>query len=154
MTTAADRAIDRLRSQGQRVTRARRALLAVVAATDDHLNADEIAERMEALAPDVHRATVYRTIDSLVSSGILTHVHLPHGAATYHLSGIDHHDDHLHLACRSCGAVVDAPHDLLDPVVTAARDELGFELDPHHVALTGLCRDCRDRPPRTAPDTV
>lgn len=143
MTTAAQRAIDQLRARGQRVTAARRALVEVLARTGEHLNADEIAERMSTLAPDVHRATVYRTIDSLVSLGILTHVHLPHGAATYHLTGVDDHDDHLHLVCRTCGVVVDAPHDLLDPVVEAARSELGFELDPHHVALTGECGACR-----------
>lgn len=139
----ADAAISELRARGQRVTTARRALLEVLAATDEHLHADDIAERMAEHAPDVHRATVYRTIESLVGLGIITHVHLPHGAATYHLAGDDGHAGHLHLACRRCGTVVDAPPDLLDPVTAAALDTLGFELDPHHVALTGWCADCR-----------
>lgn len=140
---AADRAVAELRAGGQRITTARRALLDVLASTDEHLHADDIAERMAAHAPDVHRATVYRTIESLVQLGVVTHVHLPHGAATYHLAAVDDHD-HLHLACRVCGAVVDAPHDLLDPVIRAARDQIGFTLDPHHVALTGWCADCTD----------
>lgn len=142
MSDASHRAIADLRARGQRVTAARRALLDVLAQTQEHLNADEIAERMGRLAPDVHRATVYRTLDSLVTLGIVTHVHLPHGAATYHLADGDAHG-HLHLACRSCGNVVDAPHDLLAPVVEAARTQLGFDVDPDHVALTGLCEECR-----------
>lgn len=143
MSDAAEEAIADLRSRGQRVTVARRALLGVLATTRDHLHAEEIAERMTLLAPDVHRATVYRTIDSLVSLGIITHVHLPHGAATYHLVESNARHGHLHLACRLCNTVVDAPHDLLEPVVEVAREQLGFELDPDHVALTGVCAACQ-----------
>ncbi len=148
MTTREARAaaaIDRLRERGERVTRARIALIEVLAGCDDHLSADDIADRLDAgrdatEPATAHRATVYRTLDSLVRSGIVAHVHLPHGAATYHL--VDAERAHLHLLCRECGGIIDAPPDLLDGVRRDLLRSAGFRLDPDHVALTGWCRRC------------
>lgn len=138
--TLADAALGRLRELGERVTKARRALIEVLAGDDDHLSADDIADRLAEREPGTHRATVYRTLDSLVRLGIVAHVHLPHGAATYHL--IDTEGAHLHLLCRDCGQILDAPPDLLDEVRQEVDTAMGFRIDPDHVALTGCCRDC------------
>ncbi len=129
-------AMQRLRDHGERVTKARRALIDVLATCEDHLSADDIADRLA----DSHRATVYRTLDSLVRAGIVAHVHLPHGAATYHL--VDTDRAHLHLLCRVCGEILDAAPDLLDEVRERLESSAGFRLDPDHVALTGWCRAC------------
>ena len=138
-------AIDQLRERGERVTKARSALIEVLADCEDHLSADDIADRMDSDAggkgaATAHRATVYRTLDSLVRAGIVAHVHLPHGAATYHQ--IDTDRAHLHLLCRECGEIIDAAPDLLDGVRRDLLRSAGFRLDPDHVALTGWCRRC------------
>jgi Fur family transcriptional regulator, ferric uptake regulator len=136
-----EQAVRALRSQGERITTARRELLQVFAASDDHLSADDIVERLATSAPSVHRATVYRTLDSLVRAGVVAHMHRPHGPATYHLADGDGRP-HLHLACNKCGAVVDAAADLLDDVARRVKQSTGFVLDADHVALTGECRAC------------
>lgn len=133
----------RLRELGQRSTPARRAVLGVIGETTDHLSADEIAVAVAERAPDVHRATVFRTLERLVSLGVVAHVHLPHGATTYHLRAPDERM-HLHLLCRGCHQVFDADPGLLDEVVDRLRDSAGFELDPDHTALSGRCERCRD----------
>lgn len=131
----------RLRELGQRWTPARRAVLEVIGSTSAHLSADEIAVAVARREPDVHRATVFRTLERLVSLGVVTHVHLPHGAATYHLQEADERM-HLHLHCRSCGAVIDADPGLLDGVTARLSETSGFVLDPDHTALSGRCRAC------------
>lgn len=140
----ADAATARLRERGERVTKARRALIDVLAHCDDHLSADDIADRMgdddSPAVASTHRATVYRTLDALVRAGIVAHVHLPHGAATYHL--VDTDRAHLHLLCRECGQIIDAAPDLLDDVRERLESSAGFRLDPDHVALTGWCPAC------------
>jgi Fur family transcriptional regulator, ferric uptake regulator len=136
----AQAAVDALRMRDKRVTKARVALIDVLAASDEHLSADDIADRLGGIEPSTHRATVYRTLESLVRAGIVAHVHLPHGAATYHL--VDAERTHLHLLCRECGAIIDAPPDLLDGVRARLASSAGFRLDPDHVALTGWCRAC------------
>lgn len=145
MSRTADLAVEALRAQGERVTRARRALIGVLdGADEDHLSADDIADRLAEAERGTNRSTVYRTLDALVRLGIVAHVHLPHGAATYHL--VDAARAHLHLLCRQCGAIIDAPPDLLDGVRRSVERSAGFRIDPDHVALTGLCQTCHPGP--------
>jgi Fur family ferric uptake transcriptional regulator len=117
-------------------------VLEVIGETSDHLSADEIAVAVADRASDVHRATVFRTLERLVSLGIVAHVHLPHGATTYHLRE-PHERMHLHLLCRSCGEVFDVEAGLLDDVKARVVASSGFELEPDHTALSGHCADCR-----------
>lgn len=131
----------RLRELDQKVTPARRAVLEVVASTDAHLSADEIVSRVADLAPEVHRATVFRTLERLVELGLVAHVHLPHGATTFHLREPGERM-HLHVLCRACGEVFDTDPTLLDGVAASLSESLGFELAADHAALSGVCATC------------
>ena len=81
-------AVARLRAAGERVTPARyavRRVLDVADVSDEHLTAEQIGTRVAEAEPSVHRATVYRTLTSLVEAGVVSHVHLGGSAAVYHL---------------------------------------------------------------------
>ena len=91
--------------------------------------------------PRVHRASVYRALEALTDAGIVQHVHLGHGATAYHLA--DEAGEHLHLQCEVCGAVLDAPVQVLGSVRRRLLREQGFALDATHVALSGTCSTCR-----------
>jgi hypothetical protein len=77
--TEPDEIVDRLRESGHSVGRTRRAVVDAVRARDGAFTADELA----AAVPEVHVATVYRTLALLEEIGALRHVHLSHGAAIY-----------------------------------------------------------------------
>lgn len=142
-----DAATDLLRAAGQRVTRARVAVLsAVLAAGAEHVSADDLLAQVAATDADVHRATVYRTLDSLTEAGVLRHVHLDRGLRAYHLAGTGRPRAHLHAQCSRCGAVVDLPADVLGDAAAAIRAATGFELDAGHAALSGLCAACAGTP--------
>ena len=119
----------------------RRVVLAVLAARDGHVGAEELVAEVAAVDPRVHRASVYRVLEAFTDLGVVQHVHLGHGATAYHLSG--EHGPHLHVQCRHCGTVQDAPAGALDEAAAVLRRRLGFHLDPGHVALSGTCRACR-----------
>lgn len=144
-------AVSRLRSAGERVTPARYAVLRVVDAADladEHLTAEQIGARVADVEPSVHRATVYRTLTSLVGTGVLSHVHLGGSSTVYHLTErptaerptAEH--PHAHVQCHVCGRVLDVVPELFDDVAARLLDELGFVLDTGHAALLGTCRDC------------
>jgi Fur family transcriptional regulator, ferric uptake regulator len=40
-------------------------------------------------------------------------------------------------------AVIDIPVDALDSLISRVDREVGFQIEPHHAALLGLCVDCR-----------
>lgn len=150
-------AVARLRAAGERVTTARYAVLRVVDAADradEHLSAEQIGARVAQLEPSVHRATVYRTLTSLVETGVLSHVHIGGSATVYHLTEpatLEEHahreqahaHTHAHVQCHDCGRVLDVPAEVFDDARARLMDDLGFELDTSHAALLGTCRDCR-----------
>jgi Fur family transcriptional regulator, ferric uptake regulator len=140
----------RLHSRGERMTGPRRAVVTALARQDGHLSAEQVVEAVGRIDAGVHRASVYRSLEALSGLGVVQHVHVGHGATAYHL--IDQTGAHLHAQCRECGAVVDLPADLLDPVARRLAREDGFVLEAEHVALSGLCADCAARAARDRPE--
>lgn len=152
-----ERLLATLRARGERVTPARRAVIGVLADTAEHLSADDIALRVEQrqradpAASDgkagrkragAHRTTVYRALETLHELGIVRHVHLGHGATTYHLAEQLHADPHLHAQCGRCGRIEDVSATLLERARELLAAEHDFALLPTHAALLGLCADC------------
>lgn len=140
---AVTEALGRLRERGERVTSARRAVLQVLDDAREHLCAEDIVERVDLAEPGVHRATVYRSLQSLAELGVVAHTHVPGGATIYHLRRATGHPAHAHLQCSVCSRFFDIPAGWLDELGVRLRRELGFELDAQHAALLGTCADCR-----------
>ena len=141
-SAAVSAAVAALRERGERVTAPRRAVLGVLAAHPEPLSADDVATMLA--GGDVHRATVYRTLDLLVAAGVVTHSRPLGGAARYHVTVAGTAHEHLHGHCRACGTIVPLPVDALDATTARVRDDTGFSLDPGQSTLAGLCRACRD----------
>jgi Fe2+ or Zn2+ uptake regulation protein len=143
-----DAIVERLRDSGGRVTVARRALVEAMVGADGHVTADDLAETIQARHPEVHRSTVYRSLDALEQAGVVEHVHLGHGRAVYHLAD----ERHLHLVCERCGVVVEVPATSVDRLRAELRTSTGFVIAPHHFGVPGWCAACAaaDRPRRDA----
>ena len=135
---------ERLHAQGLRLTAPRRQVLDAVDALQ-HATPDAIVAwlREQAVpggtAPDT--STVYRNLEVLERLGLVWHTHLGKGAPVYHAA--EH--PHLHVVCASCGAIDSADSTLLDGAAERLAAELGFTVDVGHVALSGTCRNCRER---------
>lgn len=135
-----DRILEELRAGGGRVTPARRALVTALLDAKSHVTADDLAETVQRSHPDVHRSTIYRTLDALEVLGVVDHVHLGHGRAVYHL--LD--DPHQHLVCEVCEAVIEVPDALFRPLADELAHDYGFTLRPNHFAVLGRCAGCAD----------
>lgn len=144
---AVRKALEQLRETGERVTPARRAVLEVLDLSRGHLDAEAIATQVDARESGVHRATVYRTLQSLASIGVIAHTHVPGGPTIYHLapsvSGQSTHPEHAHLQCTVCLRFFDIPVGWLEGLQQQVREELDFDLVPDHAALLGICSECR-----------
>src|SRR3954451_19985086 len=136
---------ERLRARGLRLTAQRTQVLGAVSALE-HATPEAIGARLReeagpgGAAPDA--STVYRNLDVLERLGLVWHTHLGKGAPVYHAAA-EH--PHLHVVCASCGAIASADSTLLDSAAEGLAAELGFTVDVGHVALSGTCRDCRER---------
>lgn len=138
-----DALLAELRARGERVTRARREVLAAIASANAHVTADDIAARVQEAHPEVHRSTIYRTLEVLERIGLLDHVHLGHGRAVYHLASDPHH----HLVCDVCGHVIEVPDDVFEQLASDVERRYGFSARSKHFAVVGRCAACRDVSP-------
>jgi Fe2+ or Zn2+ uptake regulation protein len=133
-----DAVLDLFRARGGRVTSSRRLLLRCLFEQDEHCTAEELVTAVNDVDPDVHRSTIYRNLDELEQLGVVEHVHLGHGPATYHLTT----QRHGHLVCDVCGTALPIPDEFFADVAAAARRQYGFRLRPRHFALVGTCASC------------
>lgn len=127
-----------VRARGGRATSSRRVLLDVLFHARDHLSVEEIAEAVQARAPEVHLSTVYRNLEDLEQLGVVVHSHLGHGPATYQLASMAH----AHFICEGCGTQIEAPESMFRGLARTAKAKLGFAIDPRHFAILGRCAAC------------
>jgi len=130
---------NRLRRHGYRLTPQRLVVLRVLDESHGHLSAGEIYQLAAARLPGLTEATVYRTLDFLVSQGLALAAHIGSGRMVYESAIHDHH----HLICRSCGASVEINHQDLATLFRHFEQTTGFIIDASHVTFFGLCPDCQ-----------
>ncbi len=131
--------VQELKERGHRLTPQRQLILEAIESSQGHVSAESVHAKVAAQFPQVNISTVYRTLELLEELGLVQHTHLGHGPPTYSVST---DDDHVHLVCRDCGAVQEAPPDVVAPVVEALAATRGFTVDVGHLAVFGRCESC------------
>ena len=121
------------------VTVAKRTVAHVLASASRHLTADEKTLIVQQLRPEVCPATIYRILEEFEELDLVVHAHLGQPAAVYPLTG----DVHGHLICEQCQNTVEFPSPHFDPLSRELKSRYGFQLDRHHVTLSGHCAFCR-----------
>ncbi len=133
--------IDRLRQRGWRLTAQRRVIAEVMTGEHVHLTADEVLERARAALPEVSRATVYNTLNEMVSIGELVELTHADGRKRYDPNV---HERHHHLVCVDCGRMLDV--DAEDPRLPPEQRH-GFEVLDVEVTFRARCPSCRATSP-------
>lgn len=122
-----------------KLTPQRRLVLDAIHDANAHLTAEEIISHVQARMPEVHRSTVYRTLDLLERTGCVFQSELG-GRVIYHHADEGHHH---HLVCTKCGKVVECEEELFAPVEATLIREYGFTVDLKHLVMNGLCKECK-----------
>lgn len=140
----------RLKNRGYRVTAARKAILEVLSRTNGHLSAEDIFGRIRKTCPSSGLTTVYRTLDVLVETGMVSRHDFGDGRGRYELSdGHSFKKHHHHLVCKVCRRVIDytefSEEELafLKKTQEGLARKYGFEIDDHEIAFRGRCPSCR-----------
>jgi Fur family peroxide stress response transcriptional regulator len=130
---------DRCREAGIPLTVQRRVILEMIAQRDDHPTADQIFEMIRARVPEISRATVYRTLESLVQLGAIGRAHHL-GPANRFDSNAGHHH---HLVCVRCNRVMDFEDARLDGLPLPEHSRTHFQAVDYSIHFTGLCEECQ-----------
>ena len=144
---------DFLQQQGLKLTSERVALVREIFSTHYHFEADELLFKMKEKAVKISRATVYRTLELLVKSGMVRRVHLGEDHYHYeHVTGNSHHD---HLICTTCGGVIEFHDEVLEQRQREICEKKKFTPTFHNLQILGLCDSCRKKGETPAsPDRV
>jgi Fur family ferric uptake transcriptional regulator len=138
-----------LERRGLKLTSERRLLFDEIFERHEHLEADDLLVRLRTKHKKISRATIYRTLELLVDSGIVGRVRI--GEAGYRYERLRAGDHHDHIICDHCGRVIE----FFEPRIESLQDEVaaryGFVLLSHSHQMRGICRRCR---PRAKPDAA
>lgn len=136
----AEAIVSLLRKQGERLTIQRRAVIEVLCASGDHLTVQDIQSRLAAQGTVLTEATVYRIVQWLKDRGAVAQTDLGQSGVVYQAIGCELHH---HLVCLRCGRVIDIEDQVMDALREQLRREHAFEPRIDHMAIFGLCHDCR-----------
>ena len=127
-----------LRGVALRVTRPRVAVLTAVH-HHPHADTDSIIGVVREDLGEVSHQAVYDVLRALTTVGLVRRIQ-PTGSVARYESRV--RDNHHHLLCRSCGAIVDVDCAVgFTPCLTAS-DNHGFVIDEAEVIYWGLCPAC------------
>lgn len=130
----------------QRHTRPRKLIadrLVELASSGENFTIDELWQEMRVLDPHLGRATVYRSVEKLVTMGLLDRVDFADGTHLYRVCGENQH--HHHLTCTKCHLVVEVDVCLPEDQLNAIGNKTHFDIEGHSLTLFGLCESCRDQ---------
>ena len=130
-----------LRERNLPVTSQRLAIADVVLSAERHLSAEEVAHAARSRGNAVDTATVYRTLDVLVESGLA--VERDFGEGFRRFEPARDVPQHEHLLCTSCGGVVEFRDERLDRITMLHAEAHGYARQKHRLVIYGVCPDCQ-----------
>ena len=133
-------AADRLTAAGERVTRQRLLVAYALAAAGRQLTADQLYRSLRRREPAIGRATVFRTLETLVDAGVARRLELD-GHVYAYVACLPAH--HHHIACTRCGRVEEIDEAYVRPIARRLAREMGFEIDDARLDFYGRCSTCR-----------
>ena len=123
------------------VTRQRDLVAEVVFLSGGHLSVEEIQRQLTDRGETVGLATIYRTLEVLVKSGLVRAHDFGQGFRRY--EAMSTQSDHEHLICVRCGRVDEFSNERLERMLGIIADEQQFQHQRHRVEIYGVCRECQ-----------
>lgn len=134
-----------MRAKGLRITHQRQLLAELLEEADEHLDAEGVYLRALNRDPQIHRATVYRTLNTLKKMGLVDELDLMHVAGERHFYEIRPSVFHIHLVCLRCGSVSEPSGGIWDEIKSRVQNETGFRPEVVRLEMGGVCEDCQAR---------
>ncbi len=102
-----------------------------------HLNIEDLYRLLKSKFPSISLATVYKNINSMMTSFFVTEVKIPHEKSVYELTK----ELHSHMICNNCKHIEDITLNT-SSIIKEATKKSEFAFKDVSVVITGLCKNC------------
>lgn len=127
-----------LKAAGMQVTAQRLAVYKAIERSP-HAIADDICKAVRKELGVISRQAVYDALNAMSEHGIIRRIQPAGSAARY-----EHRvDNHHHLACRSCGDLIDIDCVIGEAPCLSVEHDHGYQIDEAEVTFWGYCPDCQ-----------
>ena len=135
-----------LRNAGHRITDQRQTICNYLAQTDEHPTPYQVYTDIQTLHPEISRATVYNTLNTLQQLGAIVEINF--GADHTHYETDP--SPHVNLICLRCHKVIDYHSEIVDTVTNTVefmtlQKAIGFQPLAAKVDVVGLCQACQQQ---------
>src|SRR6185436_4634753 len=131
----------RLRPAGGKHSSKRDRILKTFLQQEGHLSADDLFDLVRRVEPGIGRATVYRTLQWMVETGVARKVDFGDGRSRFEPS--PHRPRHFHLVCTSCQRSSEFLSSDIESFVDEVAAARGFAASQTVVQVYGICSECR-----------
>lgn len=135
--------IESLRNKGIRITRTREVIVSILSTTKSPLSADGLLQKLHRLGLKVNKTTVYRELEFLARSKIISSVHVDDCSKYYELASGHHH----HVVCEKCSELVDVNTTAIEKYLQKTEKRLAkmirFNSVRHSLEFFGVCTRCQ-----------
>jgi Fur family transcriptional regulator, peroxide stress response regulator len=128
-----------LRDNGLKVTPQRLAVYNLLASTKDHPSAEAIYNKLYPLYPTMSLATVYKTLEVLVKSGLVQQLNVGENSFRYDANV----SSHSHITCIKCHRVDDIEDNLFAGMDTKISHSTSYSIINHQLYFFGICPHCK-----------
>ena len=133
-----------LRDQGLPITQQRETIAEIVFSSSEHQSVEDIEAKLRTQRERIGKATIYRTLEMLVKSGLVAEHDFGEGFKRYeHLFG--QAPVREHLVCTECGKVKAIETPELQRVHQEVAQKQGFMPARYRLAIYGICADCQSK---------
>ena len=136
-----DRSADQQsRAPNARSTRQKRALAAILDASDGFRSAQDLFTELRQRGENVGLTTVYTQLRALADNGEVDALRADDGETLYRRCDSGHH--HHHLVCRRCGRTIEVEGPEVERWAARVAESHGFAEATHTVEILGTCGSC------------
>lgn len=129
-----------LKQAGMKATPKRLAILEALAGQNGYASPEELWKRLRDGFDRLGLPTVYRNLEELAESGVLSKVIHPNRQLYYYFCSNREH--HHHFVCFSCRKVEDIPSCGIEALEREVSLRNGGKVLSHILQLNGLCSGC------------
>jgi Fur family ferric uptake transcriptional regulator len=133
--------ISSLRPAGGKRSSKRDRILSIFVRQEGHLSADDLCDLVRKEDPGIGRATVYRTLQWMVGTGIARKVDFGEGRSRFEPSY--RHPRHFHFVCNTCHRSSEFLSSDIESLIEEIAAARSFAAGQTILQIVGTCDECR-----------